>query len=456
MRSLQGRMLAVLGATIVLCWTGALTVLFTYVQYRQTSIWDDKLESFATRVLLAIPAGRNLSTTLDRNLQLRPDFAQKKEQQLVFQVWVDRSRLAVRTPGAPAVPLRPDFAEGLTTTTIDGESWRVYSVSDSTGRFYVQVGNLQSVINVELRSKALIALAINTGLLALVGGLMWFAVRLSLKSVTAMQTTLRERHKFDLTPVPIAHLPSELRPLVASFNHLLDQLDKAVEGERRFIGDAAHELRTPLSALQAQAQVAMQATTVAEKNVALAKLMLVVERSARLSEQLLDLARLNAGAIASRHVPVDLSELVLYVAREFEVHARQQDRSIFLAIESGWIACDIDEIGILLRNLVDNSLRHTPAGARIRIACGVVLEGGGKQVFLEVADDGPGVPEAEREAIFERFHRVAGTSSRGSGIGLSLVAGIADLHRATVRTGEGIDGRGFSVRILFPASDRGA
>ena len=455
MKSLQGRMLVVLGATIALCWVVVLTVLVTYVQYRQTSIWDDKLGSIATRLLLAIPAGRNLSNAPGEGLKLRPDAPLKKEQ-LVFQVWVDRARLAVRTPGAPATPLRPDFAEGLATTVIEGERWRVYSVSDSTGRFYVQVGNLQSLVDSELRSKALIALAVNTVLLALVGGLMWFAVRRSLKPVTAMQATLRERQTFDLTPVPMADLPSELRPLVASFNHLLDQLDKAVEGERRFIGDAAHELRTPLSALQAQAQVAMQATTVAEKNAALAKLLLVVERSVRLSEQMLDLARLNAGAIASRHVPVDLSELVLYVAREFEVHARQQDRSIFLAIESGWIECDIDEIGILLRNLVDNSLRHTPVGARIRIACGSTCEGGVAQVFLEVADDGPGVPGSEREAIFQRFHRVAGTGSRGSGIGLSLVAGIANLHRATVRTGEGLDGRGFSVRVVFPASDRAA
>ncbi|MCR6477358.1 ATP-binding protein [Variovorax sp. ZS18.2.2] len=455
MKSLQGRMLVVLGATILLCWAVALAVLFVYVRQNQASIWDNKLESMATRVLLAIPAKTNLPDARRESLQLRPD-ALPKNDQLAFQVWVDRTRLSVRTPGAPATPLRPDFAEGIATTVIDGERWRVYSVSDSMGRIYVQVGNLQRVVDSDLRAKAFIALAINTVLLALVGGLMWVAVRHSLKPVTAMQATLRERQTFDLTPVPMADLPSELRPLVASFNHLLDQLDKAVEGERRFIGDAAHELRTPLSALQAQAQVAMQATTVAEKNVALAKLLLVVERSVRLSEQMLDLARLNAGAIVSRHVPVDLSELVLYVAREFEVHAKQQGRSIFLAIESGWIACDIDEIGILLRNLVDNSLRHTPAGARIRIACGVVLEGGVTQVFLEVADDGPGVPEAEREAIFERFHRVAGTGSRGSGIGLSLVAGIANLHRATVRTGEGLDGRGFSVRILFPASDRAA
>ncbi|MGJ7543093.1 sensor histidine kinase [Variovorax sp. LT1R16] len=451
MKSLQRRMLVVLGATIALCWAVALVVLFTYVQYNQTSIWDDKLESIATRVLLAIPSRSDLPKARVEGLKLRSD-ALPKSEQLVFQIWVDRSRLSVGTPGAPATPLRPDFAEGIATTVIDGERWRVYSVSDSTGRIYVQVGNLQRVVDGDLQSKALIALALNTVLLALVGGLMWFAVRRSLKPVTAMQATLREREKFDLTPVPMADLPSELRPLIASFNHLLDQLDKAVEGERRFIGDAAHELRTPLSALQAQAQVAIQATTAAEKNAALAKLMLVVERSVRLSEQMLDLARLNAGAIARHHVPVDLSELVLYVAREFEVHAKQQDRSIFLAIESGWIDCDIDEIGILLRNLVDNSLRHTPVGARIRIACGTTSEGGLKQIFLEVADDGPGVPEAEREAIFQRFHRVVGTGSRGSGIGLSLVSSIVDLHRAVIQTGEGLDGRGFSVRILFSAS----
>jgi signal transduction histidine kinase len=284
---------------------------------------------------------------------------------------------------------------------------------------------------------------------------MWLAVRSSIKPVVALEAAMRGRRRFDLTPLDASALPRELHPLVASFNHLLEQLSESIEGERRFIGDAAHELRTPLAALQAQAQIALRANTVADKDVALTKLLLVAQSSSRLSEQLLDLARLNASANAPQHMRADLSELILHVTRDFDTHALQQERSILLDIRKCTIRCNIDEMGILLRNLIDNALRYTSKGGRIRVSCGPDPTAGLKnrhRVHLEVADDGPGVPLSERKAIFERFHRVAGTSVRGSGIGLSLVAGIAQLHHATIETKDGLEGRGFGIRVVFPAA----
>ena len=247
--------------------------------------------------------------------------------------------------------------------------------------------------------------------------------------------------------------------MIASFNHLLEQVSESIEGERRFIGDAAHELRTPLSTLQAQAQIALRATTLADKDVALTKLLLVAQRSTRLSEQLLDLARLNSSANAPQHALANLSDLTLLVARDFDTYACQQERSIELDIRDNCIIlCNIDEMGILLRNLIDNALRYTAKGGRIRVSCGHepggTQEDGqatGQRVYLEVTDDGPGVPLPERQAIFERFYRVAGTSVCGSGIGLSLVAGIAQMHHATIETGDGLEGRGFCIRVVFPS-----
>ena len=149
-------------------------------------------------------------------------------------------------------------------------------------------------------------------------------------------------------------------------------------------------------------------------------------------------------------VLADLSELTVHVVREFDVFAEQQRRTLIIAATPCQIACDIDEIGILLRNLIDNALRYAPPGGRVRIACGE-LDASTRQSFLEVADDGPGVPAAERELIFRRFHRIEGNGGRGSGIGLSLVAGITRLHGASIVTGDGLDGRGFCVRVVFPA-----
>ncbi|HSI60727.1 MAG TPA: ATP-binding protein [Ideonella sp.] len=450
-RSLQARMLCAFGLTIVLCWLIALSVLVAYLSQSQSSVWDSKLRSFATRILLAIPAGSELDDVSAGGLQLRPG-ALVEGDALAFQVWAqNREVLAVHTPGAPATPLRPDFGEGFSSTVVGGQAWRVYSISDSTGSVYVQVGNLRSVVDAELQRKALVAMAISTLPLALMALVMWRVVRRALKPVAAVEAALRGRRSFDLTPLQAAPLPTELRPLVEAFNHLLGQLDQAVQSERRFIGDAAHELRTPLSALQAQAEVALRAETLAGKDTALVKLLAVAQRSTRLSEQLLDLARLDAGVHAPQRALADLSELILHVTCEFEVSAEQRRRRIFLATTPCHIECDIDEIGILLRNLIDNALRYTHEGGQVQVRCEPVMEAGRPWVCLEVADDGPGVPVAEQEAIFKRFHRVAGSGERGSGIGLSLVAGIAGLHGARIATGPGLDERGLGVRVMFPA-----
>jgi signal transduction histidine kinase len=459
-------MLLALGGTIVLCWAVALSMLMFYLSHSQTSVWDSKLQAIATKILMAIPnkPDFDLRAKNESRAYLQPDSIPNTEN-LAFQVWIDRTpssldalsglrpeemQAVARTPGAPASPLKPDFVTGFNSISIDGIRWRAYSISDTTGRVYVQVGNLHSVIDSELQQEFFIALVINTGLLALVGGVMFCAVRKSLMPIVAIEAALRGREKFDLTPLPAMALPTELQPLVDSFNHLLVQLDESVESERRFIGDAAHELRTPLSALQTQAQVALGAKTLEQKDAALVKLLAVAERSTRLSEQLLDLARLNAGVHASHRAMAELSELVLHVSHEFEIYAQQKHRALFLATTPCYIACDVDEIGILLRNLVDNALRYTGADGHVRIACGYCMVDGKEQVYLEVADDGPGVPVEQHEAIFHRFYRVAGNGGRGSGIGLSLVSGIAQLHRATISTGPGLDGKGLAIKLVFP------
>ena len=443
-------MMLAVGFSIALLWVVALTVMYAYTAQSQTSIRDGRLQSIAIKVLLSIPAGSELRMQ-GPGFQLRdesfPDF-----EHLTFQVWAGKDRLVVSTPGAPGTPLRQDFVDGATDSTISGITWRVFSISDRTGRIYVQVGNPRSVVDKELHYKALIALGLSTLLLAFVGLLMWWAVRKTLQPVVAIAKAVRDRQKFDLTALPVTDVPTEIRPLVDSFNHLMHHLDQAVQSERRFIGDAAHELRTPLSALYGQTEVALRASTMSDKDAALVKLLVVVERSTRLSEQLLDLARLDAGMHAPLREWSDLDEIVVHIASEFDVAAQKARRTIQLATEPCQIQCDVDEIGILLRNLVDNALRYTSAGGQIRITCGHGTTGLERKVFLEVSDDGPGVPETEQTAIFNRFHRVPGSGTRGIGIGLSLVASIARLHDAEIETRNGVGNPGFRVRIVFPAA----
>jgi signal transduction histidine kinase len=449
-RSLKSRMLSASALWIVVAWSASLAMVYAYPIYSEASIWDERLESVAVKLLQMMPS-LVPSSTQERRAEVVA-----RNNELTFQLWSDTGQLLASTSPAPRQPLRADFVDGFANVEIDGQTWRVFSTSDSERKVRVQVGNPRDMINADFQKHALKAVSLAAVPLALGGLLLWWAVQRALTPLARIEATARERSMFDLRPLPTQALPAELVPLIHSFNHVLGQLDQAIQAERRFIGDAAHELRTPLSALQAQLEVAMRATSVEEKNVALAKLQIAVRRSSRLSEQLLDLARLEAGERAPLRDLHDLDEIVRHVASEFEVSAQLQHRNIELAIEPCRIQCEMDEVGILVRNLIDNALRYTFAGGTVRIACGYRGSGDTCKAFVEVADDGPGVPAAEQSAIFERFHRAKGsTAVRGSGIGLSLVARIASMHQAQIETGAGIGNPGLAVRVLFPCVTSG-
>jgi len=453
-RSINAQLILAILAVTVFFWAIVVGVVLTKTSIKRTSTWDERLEAMATQLLVTLPASTSFGERDVPRLTL-PQPLETVRGPVVFQVWLDRGRLLASTPGGPDIPLRPDFSDGPVSTQVHNSRWRVYSVSDSTGRITVQVGNLQSVVDADFRHKAAEEVIQTTVLLAVVGIVMWIVTRSALRPVRALGVAMNRRSRFDFTSLPVDHLPRELHPLVESFNRLLQQLDESIEGERRFIGDAAHELRTPLSTLQGQAEIALRETNPQEKDAALRKLLAVARRNTRLSEQLLDQARIIAGGKAPRHSSEDLSRLVQHVVHEFEVHARQSRRSLFLDVSSCMLQCDIDEIGILLRNLLHNAMRYTPEGGNVLVRCGQVPAGekeDASRVFLEVADDGPGVPAEEQEAIFERFRRVPSNPVRGSGIGLSLVARIAESHNATIQTGTGLDGRGFMVRVVFPGA----
>ena len=451
--SLKGRMIRALVVWVLVAWSVALATMYVFTTNSQTSNWDDKLQSMAIKLLQMTSADIEADGGgQTRTLELRPDVVAHNNE-LTFQVWRDRTRLMASTPGSPTAPLRPDFAEGFANVEIGDRDWRVYSVSDRTSRFQVQVGNDRSMINADFQKHSAKAVSLGALGMALAGLMMWWSVRRALRPIAQVEQATRGRSKFDLTPLPTGALPSELLPLVDSFNHVLAHLDQSIKTERQFISDAAHELRTPLSALQAQLEVAMRANSDEEREQSLRKLLVGVQRSSRLSEQLLDMARLEAG----NHAPVrdwyDLKDIVWHVASEFDISAARHQRFIELAVEPCRIHCDVDEMGILVRNLLDNALRYTHPGGKVRIGCGYRNDGEGPRPFLEIADDGPGVPASEQQAIFERFHRVPGNGNvRGSGIGLSLVVRIARMHRAVIETGAGFGEPGLCVRLLFPPS----
>jgi len=321
----------------------------------------------------------------------------------------------------------------------------------------VQVGKPTAEFAVETRKWLRVGIGLSLVVLILLGIAVKLVVRWSLRAVVAVQETILSRDALDLKPLPSRDVPEEVRPLVDAFNRLLDKLDRNVQSERQFLAEAAHELRTPLAVLLTHAQVALRSRDPAEARASLEQLVLGVERSARLSQQLLDSARLDVESRSGAQAPLELADVVGVVVDEFAIMAARKGQAIALDADSCTVVGNVDELGILIGNLVDNAVRYTPPGGRVAVRCQRV----GATAHLQVLDDGPGVADADRERIFDRFYRVTGSNERGSGIGLSLVARIAQSHGATIATGTGLDGRGFGVTLIFalwnqPPADDGA
>ncbi|SCX40279.1 ATP-binding protein [Variovorax sp. EL159] len=450
MKSLRTRLLIALMTSILLFWSGWGLVMSWTMWRDRVGFVDRTLSVSANLVLLSMPPNIELllaAPPVKRTVATPPSF--ESEVGVAFQVWV-RGRNVMRSPDAAETPMRADFTDGYSREQIGGESFRVFAVSDPARHIHVQVSRPLTRWQSDLWNAVQFALLNTAVMLTLLGATIWWVIRWSFRPVIAVHDAVQAKKALDFSPLPLQGLPVEMRPLIESFNRLLERLHRAVEGERRFIADAAHELRTPLAALAAQAHVAQRAGSIAEKNESLMQLAAGVDRTARLSEQLLALARLDAATDTERHVPLELSRLVEIVVRDFESLAARKGVQLSLIVEPCTVWGDTDEMGILLRNLVDNALRFTCDGGRIVISCRRTNAKGVRGVCLRVADDGPGIPASEHARIFERFYRVPGAGQSGSGIGLSLVARIAQTHDARIELGQGLRGRGFAISVCFP------
>ena len=285
----------------------------------------------------------------------------------------------------------------------------------------------------------------------------WLLVSRGLQPLAQLAQSLRVRSPESLEPLPEPDVPDEVAPLVGSLNDLLARLKVARDAQRAFVADAAHELRSPLTALQLQLQLVERAESDVARSQALADLKNGLRRTTHAVQQMLTLARQEPGAAEYAMVPVSLAALVRAVVVEHErlAEAQQLDLGVTDADESAVVQGDADALRILLANLVGNALRYTPAGGRVDVACGQNEDG----TFLEVVDNGPGIPAAERERVFDRFYRrhddnaVGIGEKSGSGLGLSIVRTIADRHGASVRLSDaqpGDEASGLRVTVLFP------
>lgn len=293
------------------------------------------------------------------------------------------------------------------------------------------------------------AVPLALGLLAM-AGILFLAIHRGLRPLERLRADLEERRPDAMDPVDGRGLPAELAPVVEAVNNLLDRLRRAVMQERRFVADASHELRTPLAAIRAQVETIDRSRLDSETQATLDQILRGVERSSRLAQQLLRLAR--ADAVGRPGVPVlQLEAQVTGIVSDLFPLAVRHDAELELDCTPAQVRARPEDLEMLIGNLLENAIHHGGAGGLIRVSCG----GGAKGAWLQVEDAGPGIPEAERPRLFERFRRGASTHADGSGLGLSIVASVAARLSAEVRLSRSEILGGLCAEVRFAAQDLG-
>ncbi len=442
MNSLRLRLILLLSVCLGLAWVAA--AWFTHVEARHEidDLFDAQLAQSA-QVLLGTTR-HELHERLERGDDETP-VSHEYEKRLAFQIW-DEGRLLMRSAAAPTTALGSGAA-GYGEIMVNGQLWRVLTRWDARHEFMIQVAEplaAREQLARHIAFKMLLPTLLSLPVLAL---LLWIAVGAGLHPLQQIKREVKQRTADRLEPVSMKGVPNEVAPLAQALNDLFARLQKTLANERRFTADAAHELRTPLAALKTHAQVALRATGDAERRAALENVLRGVDRATHLLEQLLTLARVDPEAAASGHELVNLRALAANVLADLALFARA--KHIELALEDG-PTCNIlgnpAHLTVLLRNLLDNAIRYTPANGNVSVT---LLDEG--NITLEVRDTGPGIPAEERSRVLERFYRMQGSCETGSGLGLSIVRRITELHGARLELDQGANERGMLVRVTFPA-----
>jgi len=275
--------------------------------------------------------------------------------------------------------------------------------------------------------------------------LLWLGIGQGLRPLARLRGEIAARSPRDLRAVPEQDKPEEVRSLVGALNQLLSRLNAAIASQQRFIANAAHQLRTPLAGLKTHAELARREPSTAELRSLLDMIAGETQRTSHLVNQLLTLARAEPGE-ALGHQPVNLHEIVGRDVRDWVQRALGKNIDLGFELEDAWTLGEPLLLRELVANLLDNALAYTQAGGRVTVRTGVRSG----ESMLEVEDNGPGIPEAEREKVFERFYRVPATGGEGCGLGLSIVSEIAGRHNARVDLASPQGGPGTLIRVVFP------
>lgn len=377
------------------------------------------------------------------------DLGHRYEKKLAFQIWQSPDRLLIQNRSATEMALSLQD-KGFHDIQAPSGQWRVFTLEDSTNKRWIQVAqreDVRSELTLEIAFHSLIAPIIVLPIVAL---LVWVLIRQGLSPLESLSREVHRREPFDATPISAELTPNEVRPLIQALNALFRRVTQQADRQKQFTADAAHELRTPLAAMKINLQNARKRVVEERAIQSLDRSINSLNRLIRLVEQLLLLSRLDVEAESEKTQPESLNRTLSEVIDELQPLAESRQLSLRLrqSPEDGVVLNMVPgHLHSLLANLVSNAVKYTQEGGTVDVSRQ------GDQVTI--LDNGPGIAPEELERIFERFYRIGGDQSSGSGLGLSITERIVETYGFTIQIENRKDGEtGLSVCVIFRSGKR--
>jgi len=410
-------------------------------------IGSDRRLKEAANAVMAHVLIKNGQVSVDAGSQIRPPLPAPDS--IKYALRDVQGRLLAGDPELPAVAMSSDNSQIFAMAQVDQRSLRTLVTRFDTraGVIFISVADVRPVMEPAARFGFMSTLLWDFVQLDLTLVLVWVGIQLGLRPVKKLRDEIADRSPLDLRPIVETSVPREIAPVVVTLNRLFAMLRAAVQSQQQFIANTAHQLRTPITGMQAQLDVLVAEPAAQPISNRLLTLQEGVRQLAHSANQLLTLARADPAAnMAAKNQPVDLNAIVSEVAAKFFDRALQGNIDLGVDAQPATIHADPSLLDDLLSNLVDNALKYTPAGGSVTASAGT--QNG--RPFLAVEDTGPGIPETDRQRVRQRFYRMPNSPGHGSGLGLAIVDEIARLYGASVSIGAGAKEVGTRIVVLFP------